>query len=402
MIQAKLTHSNSVDAPPMDVSFPIRAHANVYRTLANAGIGDVCVPDCHIVDISGRFTVLSALKGQDVNVDELDYLAKRLESFSEPEARQFEGVAAAKGVTDIERFINLTFCCWRAVVISDFSDLQTVGKARYLSKNAGAASMSALAFLDAEGEAVNLIRNESGVITPYGVVYAEGVEIEPVYQGLAFPPYLYDPCVLAVEAARETWPAHQNICLYLPMPDVCLERELKRGGLRDSVGIRLNFEGIDAPSNIFRWVEPASETLASLNEAAKTIAAVDGGDMDKLCAAVEYVKPNRAGALKKLAENIGLFRFYPGIATPEEYGRRLITASGCFEDKAEALGFFDFDGYGKMRIEREHGVFLSDGYICCRDLVALDEMMANAASKRLEPEALAEAPPGWNLRMEGM
>lgn len=58
--------------------------------------------------------ILKRLEKTNLNLDELDYLAKRLDSFDNGEAAQFQGMACKLGVSNIKDFINLTFCCQQA------------------------------------------------------------------------------------------------------------------------------------------------------------------------------------------------------------------------------------------------------------------------------------------------
>ena len=67
------------------------------------------------------------------NLDELDYLARRLDSFDDYEAAQFQAIAVRLGTFDMTDFINLTFCCQQATVITNFSDLEGIGKTHILS-----------------------------------------------------------------------------------------------------------------------------------------------------------------------------------------------------------------------------------------------------------------------------
>lgn len=48
---------------------------------------------------------------QSVNLDELDYLTKRLGSFCPNGDTQFLAMACRLGLSGIRDFINLTFCC---------------------------------------------------------------------------------------------------------------------------------------------------------------------------------------------------------------------------------------------------------------------------------------------------
>lgn len=80
--------------------------------------------DCRIEEILGDFPVLKQMDQTEVNLDELDYLTKRLDSFDEYERTQFQGMASWLNLHGVDEMINLTFCCQEATVATDFSDLQ--------------------------------------------------------------------------------------------------------------------------------------------------------------------------------------------------------------------------------------------------------------------------------------
>ena len=54
-------------------------------------------------------------------MDELDYLAKRLDSFTDQELAQFQSAAVSYDYSNIVDLINLTFSCQEVTVITDFS-----------------------------------------------------------------------------------------------------------------------------------------------------------------------------------------------------------------------------------------------------------------------------------------
>ncbi len=80
---------------------------------------------------------LERLEGSEVNVDELDYLAKQLDRFCESEDSQFLTMAHKLDLSGIKDFIGLTFCCQQATVITDFSDLDRVGRDHCMNINGG-------------------------------------------------------------------------------------------------------------------------------------------------------------------------------------------------------------------------------------------------------------------------
>ena len=110
----------------------------VIRMLEDIGVGSPTAQDCRVDGLEGLYPTLKRLNGQAINVDELDYLAKRLDSFSDGEDAQFEAMAFKLNLSSIKDFINLTFCCQQATVITNFSDLERVGKSHVLTINGGA------------------------------------------------------------------------------------------------------------------------------------------------------------------------------------------------------------------------------------------------------------------------
>ena len=121
------------------VPFPIpdSEYDHTISLLEDMGIGSPTAQDCRVDGLDSPYPVLNRLVTQNANVDELDYLARRLDSFSEGEAEKFQAMASRLRLSDIKDFINLTFSCQQATVISDFSDLERAGKDHALTINGG-------------------------------------------------------------------------------------------------------------------------------------------------------------------------------------------------------------------------------------------------------------------------
>ena len=82
--------------------------------------------DCKVMEIDSFFSVLKIMENLCVDLDELDYLAKRLDSFDDGEAAQFQAMASKLELFKLKDLINLTFCCQESTVITDFSDLNAL------------------------------------------------------------------------------------------------------------------------------------------------------------------------------------------------------------------------------------------------------------------------------------
>ncbi len=191
MIQAVLSNPSHPEYGVATIPFliPRDQYAHCMELLAALEIGDAVKADCKVEKIDSFYTVLKRAEMLTVNVEELNYLAKRLDSFDTGEAAQFQAMAHKLELFELKDLINLTFCCQQATVITDFSDLAAVGRDHYMNLHGGSASVDELNALDGEETARQLIESGSGTITPYGVVYDNGMKLEQVYDGRFFPCY---------------------------------------------------------------------------------------------------------------------------------------------------------------------------------------------------------------------
>ena len=193
MIQAVLGNPNHPEYGVATIPFPIPhdQYAHCMELLEALEIGDAVKADCKVTKIDSFYTVLKRTEMLTVNVEELNYLAKRLESFDTGEAAQFQAMAHKLELFELKDLINLTFCCQQATVITDFSDLAAVGRDHYMNLHGGCAKTEELDALDGEETARRLIENGGGTVTPYGVVYDNGMKLEQIYDGRFFPCYYY-------------------------------------------------------------------------------------------------------------------------------------------------------------------------------------------------------------------
>lgn len=383
-MQFQVTLSNPVHPEYGVVTIPFPLPREEYdhsiEMLEVLEIGDAISQDCKVEELIGSYPVLKRLEGQFVNVDELDYLAKRLDSFTAGcEDKQFQAMIEKLSLTEIRDFINLTFCCQQATVITDFSNLEQIGKDHYMTLNGGFASMEELDNLNGEETARLLIDSCTGVVTPYGVVYDNGMELEPLYFGGTFPSYLYDahPLVLEVSPLSGPEDARNITSLNLPMTNKQLERALTRGGIESMDQVCFNIDSI--------WVDKLDsvpnlelENLTDLNEMCKAIVSLRHNDMQKLSAAIILALPQSALEVKHLAENLELFEFIPDIKTPEEYGRYMLQKSGRFEFDDNLEDFYDFEGYARQRMSQEQGRFVEEGYISYRGAMRLEKLLTDS------------------------
>ena len=191
MIRAVLSNPSHPEYGVATIPFPIPhdQYARCMELLEALEIGDAVKTDCKVQAIDSFYTVLKRTEMLTGNVEELNYLAKRLDGFDTGEAAQFQAMAHKLELFELKDLINLTFCCQQATVITDFSDLSAVGRNHYMNLHGGCAKTEELDALDGEKTARQLIENGNGAVTPYGVVYDNGMKLEPVYDGRFFPGY---------------------------------------------------------------------------------------------------------------------------------------------------------------------------------------------------------------------
>ena len=221
MIQAVLSNPSHPEYGVTTIPFPIPhdQYARCMELLEALEIGDAVKADCKVEKIDSFYTVLKRTEMLTVNVEELNYLAKRLDSFDTGEAAQFQAMAHKLELFELKDLINLTFCCQRATVITDFSDISAVGRNHYMNLHGGSARVDELNKLDGEGTARQLIESGGGTVTPYGVVYDNGMKLEQIYDGRFFPCYYYEPNAITVAATAKSEPEDTEhiTWLFLPM-----------------------------------------------------------------------------------------------------------------------------------------------------------------------------------------
>ena len=173
MFEAKLKSRSQPKLGALAVTFPIpeERYENVILALQNLQIGDVRKQDCCIESIRAPdCPALLRMTNTMANVDELDWLGKQLESFDRYELLQFNAAVERFGLSAADELIDLSFCARDVTVVSDFNDLELVGKRHYLTVH-GACDSEELENLDGKETALALISGQPGYVTRYGVVY---------------------------------------------------------------------------------------------------------------------------------------------------------------------------------------------------------------------------------------
>ena len=387
MMSAVVSNPGHPEYGVATIPFPIPRdqYAHCMEMLEALEIGDALKADCKVEKIDSFYSVLKRTEMLTVNMEELNYLAKRLESFDTGEAAQFQAMAHKLKLFELKDLINLTFCCQQATVITDFSDLAAIGRDHYMNLHGGSASVDELNALDGEETARRLIESGGGTITPYGVVYDSGMKLEQVYDGRFFPCYYYEPNAITVAVTSKAEPEDTEhiTWLFLPMVQEEIDRALLRGGITDPSEIRLSLEDSWLPHEVLDLLDMDHVDISELNALVQALDEFSDMSIRKYAAAAVMARPHTTEQAKHLAENLDLFDFAPSASTPEEYGKYMIQKSGRFDYDENLDAFYDYEKYGTERMNAEDGMFTDRGYIAYKGYYSMEEVMNGSQSSHM-------------------
>ena len=158
MIQAVLGNPHHPEYGVATIPFPIPRdqHAHCMELLEALEIGDAVKADCKVEKIDSFYTVLKRVEMLTVNVEELNYLAKRLDSFDTGEAAQFQAmlwspdiVALNKRISDLSnQNQTLAFLKQQGLVDPDIF----IAKTNELTKQLRQAKLEKEKLMDAESD----------------------------------------------------------------------------------------------------------------------------------------------------------------------------------------------------------------------------------------------------------
>lgn len=304
---------------------------------------------------------LSCLKDRFVNLDELNYLAKRMDSFFGDEAFQFYEAMKLEQFTELKDLINLSFNLDKYTLIKDVSNMDKVGR-EYLLNRDGCIpeygeSNPKYAIIGRE-----LLQSGTGIFTEHGLLFPDRSRpFEELYNGKTFPPYIYDQCLLVGEIEYEG----NTEFVYLPDDDIVIRKALKRLGAESADKCFINLSDFNANYkkmfDLFKSVL-GSKGIYEVNNLARAINRfVDEENLQKLSAVMEYIDTSDAKAIVALAENLDAFGYVKNIRDNESLGRWWIDSHDELQLSIELENYFDYDQYGE-EIHREYsGTFLADG-----------------------------------------
>ena len=390
MFEATLRNRSQLELGSLTISFPIpeERYENVIFALKNLQIGDERKQDCCIDSIRAPdCPALCRMSGTLANVDELDWLGRKLESFDQYELLQVSAAAERFGLCSADELVDLSFCANEMTVISDFSDLERVGRKHYLTVH-GACDPKELENLDGKETALALISGQPGYVTQFGVVYDNGIKLEQAYDRKHLPQsWMPESCImeLKIRATGEDDPKKQE-WVQLPASQIKLERAMLRAGIASCSEMQLLFSGSRFPDEVDCTLDVEHGSLFELNRLCHACSGFKEQDFKKLGAVCQMAKPTCAANIRQLAENLDQFDFAPNVHTPEELGKYMIQQSGHYEYDENLEDFYNYGDYGVKRILQDDGVFVDRGYVSYHGTLTLEELMQDDPAERYQQE----------------
>ena len=323
---------------------------------------------------------LKQLEDRFVNLDELNYLAKRMDGMSHGELIQFCAGASHEKYTSLKDLINLTFNLPRYTVVQHISDMEAVGRHHHLSKHQIISSEDAKN-IDFAALGRELINSGQGIVTELGILFKnEDVPYYQVYDGQTFPEYnYYGDELLTVEAKY----AGRIETLYLPCEDLAITKAIYRLGCNSADEI--DFTVADANFENTPWfarfqklmtevgIYQVNEVTRSLNYATM--------DLPKLDAVMQYANRSDVSAIIAMADHLDHFVFLPGVTGDDEVAEYFIEHNEAYSLHSDLVDYFDYDGFGQHLAANMDGKYVDDGYVCMAEDCSLEQVLQSAENQ---------------------
>lgn len=344
---------------------------------------------------------LGFLKDRFVNPDELNYLAKRFDSFCESEEKRYFEAMKHESFTELPDLINLTFNLSRYTLIRDVGDMGRIGR-EYLMNRDGCIP----AHDDDNPEYAEIGRKlmqfGKGICTDCGLLFVnEDIPFSEKYDGQVFPPYLYDADILFI--ARAAYSGKTEY-LYMPCENEAITKAFGRLGAEnpDDVNIIIKDFNVDNPVWFRRLCELAEkESIYDINMLA---GAVNNADMDlgKLARVAEYAGVGDAVSLASLAGNLSLFIVFEGVKDYGDVGWHFVNNSSGYSVPPVLENFIDYENLGRHIAEEYNGKFVDGAFVCMKEGHSLDEVISEENQSHMNQQIDENVAQDENFGMQMM
>ncbi len=322
--------------------------------------------------IPARANVIEVIEPKDLplklnqihNLDEINYLAKRMHSFDRNEMATFIESAKKDKYNMPKDLINVTFNLHRYILIQDVSSMEKVGR-QYLMNKDGGLGIDDVTEENTDFAAVgmNVLQNGEITVTERGLLCRiKDSEIDEIYDGTTFPEYDYiGNGLLTAEISFNG----KTDYVYLPDDDLSISKAVGRLGAPNLESCKCNITDISTDIGgtkalLDRILE--REGLYAVNKVAFHINDADI-DLKKLQALTEYADNEDSETVCALAKGINEFTFIEDIDNDEDIGRYFVENDSDYDVHADLEDFIKYDEFGEWLREGMEGKFVNGGYV---------------------------------------
>mgnify|MGYP000426104763 CR=1 FL=1 len=332
------------------------------------GIEDI-VPVCCISEVWDEPSYFGFLKGQTVSMDELNFLARRLDGMTEYEKRVVGVYSSETGIREMKQLINLTYSLQGLSLLTDLTDGNRVGLRLYLDRHL-AISEEEKSKMDFNAYAQKIFSEGKCKFLPHGILVDQGFQMEEVYNGKTFPEYIDRPDETVAVLSLEN-EAGDKEYLYLPTDISAMDKVKKRLNIAAfAEGIVNGIENIRLPESILPSPEDMCmqgdvQKLTLFNEMCQTVSCFDEAKMDRLAMAAGFVGTSEFTDITYIAKHLDEFEIHPQIHTDKEYGEFLVKEAGMFEVDELLLPHIDYAGVArdKRQATMADSGFIPEGFV---------------------------------------
>ena len=334
------------------------------------GIEDI-VPVCCISEVWDEPSYFGFLKDQTVSMDELNFLARRLDGMTEYEKRVVGVYSSETGIREMKQLINLTYSLQGLSLLTDLTDGNRVGLRLYLDRHL-AISEEEKSKMDFNAYAQKIFSEGKCKFLPHGILVDQGFQMEEVYNGKTFPEYIDRPDETVAVLSLEN-EAGDKEYLYLPTDISAMDKVKKRlniaafaeGIVNGIENIRLPESILPSPEDMCMSLQGDVQKLTLFNEMCQTVSCFDEAKMDWLAMAAGFVGTSEFTDITYIAKHLDEFEIHPQIHTDKEYGEILVKEAAMFEVDELLLPHIDYAGVArdKRQATMADSGFIPEGFV---------------------------------------
>lgn len=310
------------------------------------------------------------LRGKNLDeqaMNELDFLARRIDSMTESEQKIFGAALGIEKPRSLMELVNLSCNLDKFDHYPELTDEGMLGK-HLVSQDSDKIPERLSALLDCKSIGANYAQTHAGCFTEAGYTVRSGRALEPLYDGKHLP----DPCfeknsLLVLKFYTKGY----SPTLYLPAPEAKLTAMAKSLGVSSldecaSFSIAENLTGLKNRL-------PCGASVGELNHLAAELAQVlDGteGQRKKLLAALEAEASSSVDDAIRISRRLDQYEIVLPLEefkAPSDYARKVMEDSEQYYVDAFTADYVDFEGLGKAMMREDCAIRTSFGIVVRSD-----------------------------------